>query len=156
MSQPQHIHDQPFPPGTLPLVAILLSFVFLSAVAVRAGFMPVSASPVLLRQSEHLKPVVVRNLSFVDQKSGGVQIIDIDRQIVVETIIPGTPSGFIRGVMRGLARERRMHHVGPAAPFRLESWPDGELSLTDLSTKRTIELTAFGPTNRASFAKLLK
>ena len=58
--------------------------------------------------------------------------------------------------MRGLARERRMHGIGSEAPFTLTQWRDGELTLTDSATGRSIELNAFGTTNRAAFAALLR
>ena len=55
--------------------------------------------------------------------------------------------------MRGLARERRSHGFGNDAPFTLTAWRDGELSLTDTATGRSIELTAFGADQpRAAFA----
>jgi putative photosynthetic complex assembly protein len=41
-------------------------------------------------------------------------------------------------------------------PYKLEAWPNGQLSLTDTGTGRSIELSAFGPTNREAFAGLLK
>ena len=70
-------------------------------------------------------------------------------------VAAGSRSGFIRGVMRGLARDRRMRGIGEAPPFRLTLWRDGELSLLDEATGRAIELSAFGSTNRAAFAALL-
>ena len=45
--------------------------------------------------------------------------------------------------------------IGDGPPFTLTLWRDGELSLTDTATGRAIELTAFGTTNRATFAALL-
>ena len=74
---------------------------------------------------------------------------------IVSVIEPGQQTGFIRGVMRGLARDRRSRGIGNAPPFNLTLWRDGELSLTDSATRRSIELTAFGSTNRAAFAALL-
>jgi hypothetical protein len=71
------------------------------------------------------------------------------------TILPASEQGFVRGVLRGLARERRLKDVGPDAPFRLEQWSDNGLTLTDLGTGRQIELGAFGSTNRAAFAVML-
>jgi len=156
MSAVPHNHEQSIPKGALWFIAIVVIFTMMSAGAVRLGYASVSASPVLLRQAEHLKPLVTRDLSFVDQKGGGLTITDIGTGKTVETIEPGVPSGFIRGVMRSMGRERRMRHVGPRAAFRLSSWPDGELSLTDTFTGRIIELNSFGPDNRASFARLLK
>jgi putative photosynthetic complex assembly protein len=156
MSTVQHNHEQSIPRGALWFIAVVVIFTMMSAAAVRLGYAPVSASPVLLRQAEHLKPLVTRDLSFVDQKGGGLTITDIGTGKIVQVIEPGVPSGFIRGVVRSMGRERRMRGVGPSAAFRLSSWPDGELSLTDTFTGRVIELNSFGPDNRASFAKLLK
>jgi putative photosynthetic complex assembly protein len=67
--------------------------------------------------------------------------------------VPG--NGFVRGVMRGMARDRRAHGVGMEPPFALTLWRNGTLSLTDKSTGRAIELGSFGPDNRAAFAALL-
>jgi putative photosynthetic complex assembly protein len=156
MSTVQHHHDQAIPKSALWFIAIVIIFAMMSAAAVRLGYAPVSASPVLLRQAEHLKPLVTRDLSFVDEKGGGLKITDIGSGKIVQEIKPGVPSGFIRGVVRSMGRERRMRGVGPSAAFRLASWPDGELSLTDTFTGRIIELNSFGPDNRASFARLLK
>ena len=60
-----------------------------------------------------------------------------------------------RSIMRGLARDRRARGIGEAPSFNLTLWRDGELSLTDSATHRSIEMTAFGPANRAAFAALL-
>jgi putative photosynthetic complex assembly protein len=156
MSLVHNHHERPFPRGALWFVAVMMTFTMMSAGAVRLGYAPVSASPVLLRQSEHLKPLVTRDISFADQADGGLKITDVGTRRVVKTIVPGEPSGFIRGIIRSMGRERRMHHIGPSAPFHLASWPDGELSLTDTYTGRVLELNSFGPDNRASFARLLK
>ncbi len=156
MSSTHHHVDPTVPKGALWFCAGLIGFTLVMASVVRLGIMPVAASPELLRQAEHLKPMVTRDLSFVDRADGGLTITDIGTGKAVKVIAPGEPSGFIRGVMRSMGRERRMHHIGPSAPFRVASWPDGQLSLTDTFTGRMIELNSFGPTNRASFAELLK
>ncbi|MGI4875884.1 MAG: photosynthetic complex assembly protein PuhC, partial [Janthinobacterium lividum] len=67
----------------------------------------------------------------------------------------GTNNGFIRGVLRGMARDRLMRGVGKAPPFRLTLFGDGALTLFDPSTGRNVELGSFGPTNKQSFADLL-
>jgi putative photosynthetic complex assembly protein len=72
----------------------------------------------------------------------------------VALLAPGT-NGFIRGVLRGLARERRQHNVGAEPPFRLTRWDNGHLSLEDPQTGRRIELGSFGPTNAEAFSRLL-
>jgi len=156
MSLVHHHHERPFPKGALWFVAIVVTFTMMSAGAVRLGYAPISASPVAVRTAEHLTPTASRDLSFVDQTGGGLLITDVKSGEAAKTIKPGEPSGFIRGLLRGLGRERRMKHVDKTVPYRLESWPNGQLSLTDTGTGRSIELNAFGPTNRAAMAELLK
>lgn len=156
MSAAHNHHDQTVPKGALWFVAVVILFAMMSAGAVRLGYAPISASPVAVRTAAHLTPTATRNLSFVDQADGGLLITDVTSGTTAKTIKPGEPSGFIRGLLRGLGRERRMNHVGKTVPYRLESWPNGQLTLTDTGTKRSIELTAFGPTNRAAMAELLK
>ena len=151
-----HMHEQTIPRGALWFIAFAIVAVIVAALAVRLGFVPVAASPANVRAEARLVPLTTRDLSFVDRADGGLTITDVGTGRIARSFEPGVPSGFIRGLMRGLARERRMNGVGAAAPFRLESWPNGQLSLTDLATGRTIELTAFGPDNRAAFAALIR
>ena len=73
---------------------------------------------------------------------------------LVDVLAPGT-NGFVRGVLRGLVRERRADRVGPQPPFRLTRWADGRLSLDDPSTGRHVDLEVFGPTNSGAFAQIL-
>ncbi len=155
MSATHQHHRSPFPPGALWMAGGLIGFSFLAAVAVRTGLMPVQASPVDLRAAQHVAIVATRDLRFTDRADGAVVIEDVSNHTIASVIVPGQKTGFIRGVMRGLARERRMHGVGDGPPFRLTSWADGELSLVDPATGRAIELNAFGTTNRAAFAALL-
>jgi putative photosynthetic complex assembly protein len=95
-----------------------------------------------------------RDLLFEDRADGAVAIHDADNGELVTVLEPGT-NGFVRGAMRGLARERKREDIGMAPPFRLTRWSDGRLSLQDPSTGREIYLEAFGPTNADSFAQLL-
>ena len=114
-----------------------------------------AASPAALRAEGHVPAVASRDLRFFDRADGAVVIEDADRGGAASVIEPGQQTGFIRGVMRGLARERKMRGIGERPPFNLTLWRDGELSLTDSATGRSIELTAFGAANRAAFAALL-
>jgi putative photosynthetic complex assembly protein len=69
---------------------------------------------------------------------------------------PGT-GGFLRGVLRGFARDRKLRGLGEeAAPFALTRWADGRLSVTDPATGRYVDLGAFGPDNWKAFAQLLE
>jgi putative photosynthetic complex assembly protein len=95
-----------------------------------------------------------RDLRFVDRSDGAVLIYSTDEHRPVDVLQPGT-NGFVRGVLRGLVRERRAERVGKAPPFRLTRWADGRLSLDDPSTGRHVDLEVFGPTNSGAFADIL-
>ena len=150
-----HDHANMLPRGALALCGTMVGLALLATATVRIGGMAPSASPVLLRAAEHVAPVASRDLRFVDRADGAVVISDVTDGRPAGLVAPGSTSGFIRGVMRGLARDRHMRGIGDGPAFRLTAWHDGELSLTDLATGRTIELSAFGGTNRAAFAALL-
>ncbi|WBH15584.1 photosynthetic complex assembly protein PuhC [Sphingomonas radiodurans] len=143
------------PRGTLILAGALVAFAFGSALIVRVAGIPPAASPAAMRAEANIQPVATRTLRFFDRADGAVVIQDVGSNTIASVIEPGEETGFIRGVMRGLARERRMHGVGNQPPFTLTAWRDGQLSLTDTATGRSIEMTAFGSSNRAAFAALL-
>ena len=94
------------------------------------------------------------DLRFEDRADGAVLIYDTADNQLADTLEPGT-NGFVRGVLRGLVRERRADHIGPTPPFRLTRWADGRLSLDDPSTGRHVDLEVFGPTNAGAFADIL-
>jgi putative photosynthetic complex assembly protein len=98
--------------------------------------------------------VASRELRFEDLGGGRAVIRDAADGAVVAELQPGTEN-FIRGVMRGIARERRAHGIGVEPPVVLTMDAAGNVALGDPSTGRTIYLNAFGPTNRDSFARLL-
>lgn len=143
------------PRGTLALAGGLVVFALVATSAVRLFGIPPSASPAAMRAQAHIAPVATRDLRFLDRADGAVVIEDVHTGRPAAIIEPGQKTGFIRGVMRGLARERRSRGIGDAPPFALTLWRDGELSLTDSATGRSIEMTAFGTANRAAFAALL-
>lgn len=149
-----HDHANTLPRGALGLCFGIVAIALAVTATARITGMAPSASPVLLRSAEHIRPVASRDLRFTDRADGAVVIADVGGR-TAGMVAPGSKSGFIRGVMRGLARDRHMRGIGEAVPFRLTEWADGELSLTDLATGRSIELSAFGSTNRAAFAALL-
>jgi putative photosynthetic complex assembly protein len=95
-----------------------------------------------------------RELRFEDRADGAVTVSEVGSERIVDVLAPGT-NGFVRGVMRGLVRERKREEFGSAPPFLLTRWSDGRLSIEDAATRVRIELIAFGPTNVAAFARLL-
>jgi len=95
-------------------------------------------------------------MSPLSSRADGALVIDDTVRGSVAAVLPhGTNNGFIRGVLRGMARDRLLRGVGRTEPFRLTLFADGALTLFDPSTARNIELGSFGPTNKQSFADLL-
>ena len=142
-----HHHDRPFPRGALIGAAALIGFSLLAVTLARfAGLGPVT---------EPMAPVVqYRELRFADRADGAVLVYDRQGDEVVDLVPPGS-GGFVRGVLRALARERRLQGDGASTPFRLSRLADGRLTLEDLATGRVIDLKAFGHTNEGAFAQLL-
>lgn len=148
-------HDQPFPKGMLVLAGLLVGSTLLLATTMRLTGTPPQASPVLERAAANVAMVKTRTLSFADQPDGSLRIIDAGTGRTAAIVEPMSKSGFIRGVMRGLMRDRHMRGVGMEPPFRLTSWANGQISITDTTSGHETDLSGFGDTNRAAFAALL-
>ena len=149
-----HSHANMVPQGAVRLAAGFVVASVLLVAAVRADWLPESRTAAELRTSAGIQPAAERMLRFADV-NGAVVVTNAQSGATVASF-GQEGSGFIRGVMRGLARERRMHGHGPQAPFRLTRYVDGQLSLTDMATGRVIELNGFGHTNVAAFNRLLE
>jgi putative photosynthetic complex assembly protein len=104
--------------------------------------------------SAGLQPAATRDIRFSDRADGAVVVSDARSGAEIEVLEPGT-EGFVRGAMRGLVRQRRIAGIGPDAPFRLSTWPDGRVTLQDTANGNTMELHAFGRTNAEAFLRLL-
>lgn len=130
------------------LAAASLVLVSLLAVGVArlAGYQPEPATPSQVTASMEAR--------FEDRADGAVLVKDARTGALLETVAPGT-QGFLRGALRALVRERRQHGLGDEQPFRLLAHPGGRLTLEDPATGRRMDLSAFGPTNAALFARLL-
>jgi putative photosynthetic complex assembly protein len=94
-----------------------------------------------------------RSLQFTDRPDGGIDVIDARSARVIDTVVG--QAGFVRGTLRGLARERRRAGIGSKEPFELIAHTDGRLTLLDPSTSRRVDLESFGPTNMGDFLRLL-
>ncbi len=99
-------------------------------------------------------PVSAVDLVFFDEPDGSIQVRRSDDRSLVQLIKPAT-GGFVRGVLRGFARDRMLRGVGSSPPFELALSPSGQLTLADMATGRVTVLEAFGSTNRAAFASML-
>lgn len=97
--------------------------------------------------------VAQRGLSFADSSGGAVTVTDArSGQVLAEM---RGEQGFLRGVLRGMARERRAQEVALQRPYVLSLREDGRLLLDDPETGRRIDLASFGPDNTAVFLRWL-
>ncbi|WP_298174056.1 photosynthetic complex assembly protein PuhC [Novosphingobium sp.] len=151
-----HDHEQTMPKGALASALVLVGTAIALTALVKVGVLSREAIPAAARTEAHVAPAVVRQLTFTDRGDGAVVVRDVSTGETVRVLVDGVPgNGFVRGVMRGMARERHIRGVGMAPPFTLTLWKNGTLSLDDKATGRSIELGSFGPDNRAAFAALL-
>jgi len=141
------MHDQSFPRLPLYSAAALILAALLLVVGVRSTGQGEVRTPQAAVLAERL-------LHFVDQPDGSIRILDARDGRLIDTVAPGT-NGFLRGTLRGLARERGREGIGPEIAFRLTGRSDGRLLLEDPATRRLVDLGSFGPTNATVFARLL-
>lgn len=130
----------------LTAIAALIAFSLLAVATVRLLGLPVGEPPAAA--------VAERALYFEDRPGGVVAVVDAQSGEVIKRAAPGE-DGFLRATVRGLAQQRLREGSGPSVPFTLSGRADGRLLLDDPVTGRRIDLTAFGPTNAAVFARLL-
>ncbi|MFO1074981.1 MAG: photosynthetic complex assembly protein PuhC [Geminicoccaceae bacterium] len=139
-------------PSTIPRAAVwamgglMVLTVILAGIGRAGGFG--TAAP------EQQAAVASAELRFEDRTDGSVAVYGQADGRTIAVLPPGS-NGFIRGVLRGFARERRQYEVGQQPPFRLTRWEGGGMTLYDPQTGRSVELEAFGQTNFAAFARLL-
>jgi putative photosynthetic complex assembly protein len=131
----------------MPLIGagIMLAVIFAAVVVV-------SQSGMVIRAPD-AAAVVVRELRFEDRSDGSIAVFDGKTGAKVDAVTG--QAGFIRGTLRGLARERRARGLGSEQPFQLIGRADGRLTLSDPATGRTVDLESFGPVNAGVFAQML-
>jgi putative photosynthetic complex assembly protein len=95
-----------------------------------------------------------RLLRFADAPGGAV-LVETAEGAVIATYGSGEGS-FLRGILRSFARDRRGAEVAAQVPFELTRHADGRTSLRDTATGQVVVLDAFGTTNAAMFASLLR
>jgi putative photosynthetic complex assembly protein len=144
------VDSQPFP--RIPLIAAgaVVAFSILVAAVGRQAHLADSAP-----SAPGLPPAAhAIELKFADETNGAVLVSQAGTGSTV-AVIPPNSGGFVRGVLRGLTRERKMHNLGEGPAFRLSQWANGHVEIEDLADGRRIDLDAFGPTNRQAFLHLL-
>lgn len=140
-------HQSDVPRAALLGILALVGFAIVAVLAGRYG----EVGRVSMAPSEEVDRV---SLNFVDRRDGAVEVYDADSGERIHVVAPET-GGFVRGVLRGLTRERMLAGETSRAPFMLRRWADGRLTLEDPKTGRVIDLGAFGVTNAGAFATLM-
>jgi len=97
--------------------------------------------------------VVKKTLFFRDLPNGSVGVISADSGQMIAQV--EGQAGFVRGILRALARDRRIRQITSDDAFELVSRSDGRLTLIDLATQNRIDLESFGKDNAAEFAAFL-
>lgn len=140
-------------PGGAPTIprAALLSMAAVVVLALGSAA-AVRLSGVDIREPD-AAAVETRLLRFDDLPDGRIAVVDAASGARVDTV--EGESGFVRGTLRGLARERKRQGLGPEQPFELIGRADGRLTLRDPATGRIVDLESFGPTNAGVFARML-
>lgn len=133
---------------------ILASTIGLVLVHQHTGFLgqPLAVAPAHTDASAGV--LASRMIRVADRSDGAVVVIDDHSGATIDVVTTGK-DGFIRGVFRGLARERSLHGIGEAPAFRLTRYDDGRLFLEDPATGSLVSINAFGATNIQTFARIL-
>lgn len=122
--------------------------------SVTLGFFERQSIPAEARAAAGVKPAVTRTLRFIDEADGTVRVEDGATSKVLQRFGQGE-GGFIRASVRSLVHQRRIRGEGSAVPFTLTQWDNDTLTLADPVTGGSVEVSSFGPMNRAVFANLL-
>ena len=141
----------PYRPGSprrevLPWVVIAVLVVIMITIGVVSRARHAGTAPGAI-------PVRSADLLMQDHDDGSISVLDAGTHAVIDTVPPKT-NGFLRVVLAGMVRERRLDGIDSPV-FHLTRWSDGRLTLDDAATHRLVELEAFGPTNEAAFGRLL-
>jgi putative photosynthetic complex assembly protein len=99
-------------------------------------------------------PIESVEVRFEDRSDGSIAVLDATTGRELTEVAPRS-NNFIRGVLRGMFRGRKLESLGRDGVFRLAREADGHLTLEDAEIGRRIDLDSFGPTNSAAFATLL-
>ena len=152
-----HSHANTVPRPALAMALGLVGVSLVMTTAVRLGLADREAVPAVARAEAGISSVSERSLRFEDMVDGSVRVSDADTGEEIASLIgENDGGGFVRGVLRGMARERAMRDIGQTSAFTLTLWQDGSLSLNDPATGRSVELGAFGPDNRAAFLRFVE
>jgi putative photosynthetic complex assembly protein len=126
------------------IASLLMAIILLIANYVQSG-----------KQEPQVDAAVItkKTLHFRDLPNGAVGVISADNGQMIAQV--EGQAGFVRGILRALARDRRIRQISSDDAFELVSRSDGRLTLIDLATNNRIDLESFGKDNAAEFAAFL-
>ncbi|MFO0736478.1 MAG: photosynthetic complex assembly protein PuhC [Labilithrix sp.] len=154
-----HIHQQTIPRGALLGAGLLIvSTIALSSFA-RQSNAPSPAPAEAASESgvdpdKRIDPATRIEVRFADRPDGALLMLDAATGRELSVMARGS-NNFVRGVLRGMFRVRKLESKGHDAPFVLGRDGSRHLVLFDPETARRVDLDSFGPTNSAAFADLL-
>jgi putative photosynthetic complex assembly protein len=122
--------------------------------SVRLGWFEREAVPAEARAAAGITVSTERPIQFFDETDGTVRVEDGTTGEVLNRFGQGE-GGFIRATVRNLVHQRRIRGIGAEVPFTLTRWTNDTLTLSDPTTGRSIEVSSFGPDNRAVYANML-
>ena len=126
------------------IASLLLALVFIVANYVQSG---------QLKPQVDADVIAKKTLYFRDLQNGAVGVISASSGQMIAQI--EGQAGFVRGILRALARDRRIRQISSDDAFELVGRSDGRLTLIDLATNNRIDLESFGKDNAAEFAAFL-
>ncbi|NCP13409.1 MAG: photosynthetic complex assembly protein [Sphingomonadales bacterium] len=138
----------------LMLMGGIVAITLVLTAGVSLGVFERQSIPAEARASAGIEPAAERTLRFFDEADGTVRVEDGATAEVLARFETGE-GGFIRATVRSLVHQRRIRDEGPAVPFKLTRWENDNLTLSDPVTGRSVEVSSFGPDNRAVYAGLL-
>lgn len=137
--------EPPVPALACLLVLALTTFTLFADPTVRPSENPVALSDLY----------AARALVFSDATDGSIRIAEAVTGTEIAQFSPGT-NGFARGLLRGLARERRRFGVEMDEPYLLGRNVNNRLMMQDPELKQEIVFDAFGSANRNVFEEVLE
>ncbi|MGY6555760.1 MAG: photosynthetic complex assembly protein PuhC [Wenzhouxiangella sp.] len=146
-------HDIKIPTG------VLIGFgLVLAGIVIAVAFFRFSGQEPLAQVPEPDNIVEQRQLRFLDGGNGTVEVLEVrpgTDDTLIYVIQPGD-GGFVRGVLRSMARARRSSDISEDAPFIVIQLANGTVLLEDPVTGQRIDLQAFGPASIEAFQALLR
>ena len=134
------IDHEPFPKAALFAAGSLIALSLVAAVVGRYQ----NLNPPIDSIVSAPIPSTVLKLRFTDKADGSVIVRNATTGATLDVIVPGEDA-FIRAVMRGFVRDRKVRNIGAEVPFNLSLYPNKRLTMSDPTTGKEIDLRAFGP-----------